>query len=252
MHRPVLRWPGEHVTGATELARGEARNGKPGAVSKRGTAGDQADASFGLLAIDFQGVYQVHVAAANERLSMMRFALSLLSAPFAATVALVSAKVVAPQALTSWPRVPVVLFGLLAAFGGLAVLPYLRVIEASITHARTARALNNFRLLYSVRLRDDFVAAGWSPNLPVDPGYPALFAPLSWPGITALVLALLDASYITVGLIGLARARPTPVLIAVLVAAVAALLFATCYIRTNVLRRRRRPTNPFGFPFIET
>lgn len=246
MHKPVLRWSGEHVASAEDLQVADARDGKLAA------AGSVAEHAFALLGIDFQGVYQVHVAAANERLSMLRFSLSLLVAPFAATVALVSARVVAPHSLTSWTGVPLYLFGLLAAFGGLAVLPYLRVIEASITHARTARALNNFRLLYTLQLREEFTAAGWSPNLPVDPGFPDLFAPLSWPGITAVVLAVIDAAYVTVGLVGLARVRPAPVLITAIVTIVAALLFAVYYIRANVSSRRKRPTNPFGFPFVET
>jgi len=220
-------------------------------------AGDAAptmwtDGLFSLLATDFQGVYQVNIAAAAERLSMLRFALSLLAAPFAATVALVSAKVVSARSLTSWLHVPVYLFALMTVFGVLAVLPYLRMIEASIAHARTARAVNNFRLLYAQQLREKFAALGWAPNLPVDPCYPDSFAPLSWPWINAIALAVLDAAYLTVGLVGLARVQPSPVLIAGVVVIVALLLFALYYIRSNVSRRRKQPANPLGFPFVET
>jgi hypothetical protein len=207
---------------------------------------------FTLLMTDFQGEYQVYIAAANERLVMLRFALSLLAAPFAATIALVSAKVVAPSSLASWTHVPGYLFGLLTVFGLLAVLPYLRMIEASITHVRTARAMNNFRLLYARELRAEFTARGWSPNLPVDPSYPDSFAPLSWPGINAIVLALLEAAYITVGMVGLASVRPAPLLIGFGIAVVALLLFSVYYIRTNVSRRRREPANLLGFPRVET
>jgi hypothetical protein len=201
---------------------------------------------------DFQGAYKVNIAATNERLAMTRFALSLLAAPFAAAIALVSAKVVPAAALTSWERLPSYLFALVAAFGVLAILPYLRMIEASITHARTARALNNFRLLYARKLREEFAAEGWSPNLPVDPCYPDSFAPFSWPGISAIVLAVLEASYITVGMVGLARVRPAPVLIVFGIVALSLVLFGVYYIRTNVSRRRREPANPLGFPRVET
>jgi hypothetical protein len=207
---------------------------------------------FTLLMSDFQGEYQVYIAAAGERLMMLRFALSLLAAPFAATIALVSAKVVPAGSLASWANVPGYLFGLLAAFGVLAILPYLRMIEASITHVRTARAMNNFRLLYARELHAELVARGWSPNLPVDPSYPESFAPLSWPGINAIVLALLEAAYITVGVVGLARVRPAPLLIAFGITAVTLLLFGAYYVRTNVSRRRREPANPLGFPRVET
>ncbi len=253
MSGPILRGQAGQVAGTTRPAGLDGISGVPDGISGvRGGPDDRADQAFSLLNADFQGVYQVHVAAAGERLTMLRFALSLLAAPFAATVALVSARVVAAASLTSWPRVPVYLFGLLAAFGMLAVLPYLRMIEASITHARTARALNNFRLLYTLMLRERFAVAGWSPNLPVDPTFPEMFAPLSWPGIAAIVLALLDAGYVTVGLMGLARVRPSPVLAVAMAVAVAALLLVFYYVRTNVSNRRKRPTNPFGFPFVET
>ena len=204
-----------------------------------------------LLMADFQGLYQVNVAAAGERLTLVRFVLSLLAAPFAATIALVSAKVVTPAMLESWTRVPAYLFALLTAFGVLAIVPYLRMIEASLTHERTARGLNNFRLLYSRALHAEFLASGWSPNLPVDPTYPESFAPLSWPGINAIVLATLAASYITVGVAGLARVRPAPLLIVFGIVAVTSLLFSVYYVRTNVSRRRKEPANPLGFPRVE-
>ena len=206
---------------------------------------------FALLTADFEGGYRVNIAAASERLAMTRFALSLLAAPFAATIALVSAKVLAPASLESWNRVPGYLFGLLAVFGVLAILPYLRMIEASITHLRTARALNNFRLLYARELRGEFAARGWSPNLPVDPSYPDSFAPLSWPGINAMVLAALESSYITVGVVGLARVRPAPLLVGFGIVVITLLLFSLYYVRTNISRRRREPDNPLGFPRVE-
>ncbi|MGH3157062.1 MAG: hypothetical protein ACRDNF_10855 [Streptosporangiaceae bacterium] len=207
---------------------------------------------FTLLMSDFQGEYQVYIAAASERIVLMRFALSLLAAPFAATIALVSAKVVPAAAMASWARIPGYLFALLAAFGVLAIVPYLRMIEASITHVRTARAMNNFRLFYARELQAEFAARGWSPNLPVDPSYPESFAPLSWPGINAIVLALIEAVYITVGMVGLASVRPAPLLIAFGIAAVTMLLFGVYYIRTNVSCRRKEPANPLGFPRVET
>jgi hypothetical protein len=221
-------------------------------ASPAGPPGIRPADLFTLLTADFQGEYQVYIAAANERLVMLRFALSLLAAPFAATIALVSAKVVAASSLASWAHIPAYLFGLLTVFGLLAILPYLRMIEASSTHVRTARAMNNFRLLYARELRTEFTARGWSPNLPVDPSYPDTFAPLSWPGINAIVLALLEAVSITVGMVGLSRVRPAPLLIAFGTVVLALLLFGVYYIRTNVSRRRKEPANPLGFPRVET
>lgn len=207
---------------------------------------------FTLLTADFAGAYQVYIAAADERLAMLRFALSLLAAPFAAAIALVGAKVVPGADLASWQHLPGYLFALLAAFGVLAVLPYLRMIEASITHVRTARAMNNFRLLYARELQREFRDRSWSPNLPVDPSYPDSFAPLSWPGINAIVLAGLEASYITIGMVGLARVQPDPLLLVFGIVILTLLLFGMYYIRTNISRRRKEPANPLGFPRVET
>lgn len=246
MYRPAPRPSHSQVTASTVPSVTPASDGGLITVSNR-----TSDA-FSLLAIDFQGVYQVNVAATTERLAMLRLSLSLLAAPFGATVALVGARVVAPSSLTAWTHVPRYLFGLLAAFGLLAVLPYLRMIEASITHARTARAMNNFRLLYTLELRAEFAGIGWSPNLPVDPRFPAVFAPLSFSGVTAVALAVLDAACLAVGLAGLAGLRPAPGILGAAVAAATTALLGLCYLRTGPARPRRRPANPFDFPSVET
>ncbi|PZG50713.1 hypothetical protein C1I98_09925 [Spongiactinospora gelatinilytica] len=83
-----------------------------------------------LLAVDFAGIYSVYLAAKDERLKMTRLAMALLSAPFAATIALASAKVIQPGALTAWSGVPWYVFALAMAFGLLSVVPFLRMRSA--------------------------------------------------------------------------------------------------------------------------
>ncbi|MCO5970928.1 MULTISPECIES: hypothetical protein [Actinoallomurus] len=205
-----------------------------------------------LLATDFGGIYQVYLAASDERLKMLRLAMSLLAAPFAAVVALTSAKVLDPAALTSWHRIPAYVFALTAIFGAMGVLPYLRLIEATSRHLRTARAVNNFRLLYVEELRDHFSQVGWAPNLPVDPAYPEAFAPTSSSGLTAIGLAIVDAAYISIGLLGLSGARPTMIVVTVWIAVTATLLFLIYHVRLGAARRRQGPANPYGFPSVES
>ncbi|MGN9837335.1 hypothetical protein ACTMTI_04325 [Nonomuraea sp. H19] len=202
-----------------------------------------------LAAVDFTGVYAVHLAAKEERLKMTRLALSLLSGPFLAAVALASAKVVDPQSLTQWQRVPWYLFAMITAFGLLSVLPFLRLIEAVNAHARTARAINNFRLLYATRLRN---ALDWSPNLPIDPRFPETYAPLAWPGINVMVLATVNSTYLTVGVTGLSAQEPNLLTLMTGILVVALLHYAVYYVRCNVTRRRRLPRNPYEFPNLET
>ncbi|UBU13358.1 hypothetical protein [Nonomuraea gerenzanensis] len=201
-----------------------------------------------LAAVDFNGVYAVHLAAKEERLKMTRLALSLLAGPFFAAIALASAKVVDPQRLTEWQSVPWYLFALVIAFGVLSVLPFLRLIEAVDAHARTARAINNFRLLYSTRLRDDL---DWSPNLPVDPRFPETYAPLAWPGINVMVLATVNSTYLTVGVTGLSGQEPNLLLLLTGILLVALVHYAVYYIRCNVSRRRRLPRNRYQIPTME-
>ncbi|MGC5009207.1 hypothetical protein ACLQ2R_00425 [Streptosporangium sp. DT93] len=205
-----------------------------------------------LLAVDFTGTYQVYLAAKDERIKMTRLSMSLLAAPFAAAVALASAKVIRPDALAAWESVPWYLFATVAAFGLLNVLPFLRLIEAVNAHMRTARALNNFRLLYVLPLKDHFSALGWSPNLPVDPRYPETYAPLAWPGINVMMLALVNGSYIAVGVLGLIGAEPTPALLLVIIGLLALIHYFVYYVRANVSRQRRLPHNPYHFPNVET
>ncbi|GAA3107800.1 hypothetical protein [Streptosporangium carneum] len=205
-----------------------------------------------LVSVDFAGTYNVYLAAKDERLKMTRLSMSLLAAPFAATIALASTKVIDPAALASWDRVPWYLFAVVAAFGLLSVLPFLRLIEAVNAHMRTARALNNFRLLYVVQLKDHFSALGWTPNLPVDPRYPETYAPLAWPGINVMMLALVNGSYIAVGVLGLVGADPDAALLAVVIGLLALVHYFAYYVRANVSRQRRLPQNPFHFPNVET
>ncbi|MEU0485592.1 hypothetical protein ABZ260_41240 [Streptosporangium sp. NPDC006013] len=205
-----------------------------------------------LVSVDFTGTYQVYLAAKDERIKMTRLSMSLLSAPFAAAIALTGAKVISPNMLTSWQGVPWYLFATVAAFGLLSVLPFLRLIEAVNAHMRTARALNNFRLLYVVHLKDQFSALGWTPNLPVDPRYPETYAPLAWPGINVMMLALVNSSYIAVGVLGMIGAVPTTALLLVIIGLLTMIHYFVYYIRANVSRQRRLPHNPFHFPNVET
>ncbi|NJP91485.1 hypothetical protein HCN51_18815 [Nonomuraea sp. FMUSA5-5] len=201
-----------------------------------------------LAAVDFNGVYAVHLAAKEERLKMTRLALSLLSGPFFAAIALASAKAVDPQSLTRWQDVPWYLFALVIAFGVLSVLPFLRLIEAVNAHARTARAINNFRLLYSTKLGDEL---DWTPNLPVDPRFPETYAPLAWPGINVMVLATVNSTYLTVGVTGLSGQEPNLLLLMTGILLVALVHYGVYYVRCNVSRRRRLPRNPYRITNME-
>lgn len=205
-----------------------------------------------LVSVDFTGTYQVYLEAKDERIKMTRLSMSLLAAPFAAAVALASAKVISPAALATWHTVPWYLFAMIAAFGLLSMLPFLRMIEAVNAHMRTARALNNFRLLYVVHLKDQFSALGWTPNLPVDPRYPETYAPLAWPGINVMMLALVNSSYIAVGVLGMIGATPSTALLLVIIGLLALVHYFVYYVRANVSRQRRLPHNPFHFPNVET
>ncbi|MBB2909206.1 hypothetical protein FHS43_000452 [Streptosporangium becharense] len=205
-----------------------------------------------LVSVDFTGTYQVYLAAKDERIKMTRLSMSLLAAPFAAAIALASSKVVNPVALTTWHSVPWYLFATIAGFGLLSVVPFLRLIEAVNAHMRTARALNNFRLLYAVHLKDHFSALGWTPNLPVDPRYPETYAPLAWPGINVMMLALVNSAYIATGVVGLVGARPDAALLLVIIGLISLVHYFLYYVRANVSRQRRLPHNPFHFPNVET
>lgn len=202
-----------------------------------------------LAAVDFSGIYAVHLAAKDERLKMTRLAMSLLSVPFAAAIALASTKVIDPSRLTEWAKVPPYLFALIAIFGVFGILPYLRLIEAVNAHGRTARALNNFRLLYVSQLKDEL---DWQPNLPVDPRFPETFAPLTWPGINVMMMAIVNSAYLTIGITGLSGAEPDSLLLVISVGLVALVHYSVYYVRCNVTRRRRLPHNPYEFPNLET
>ncbi len=85
----------------------------------------------------------------------------------------------------------------------------------------------------------------------MDPHFPAVFAPLAWPGITATALAVLEAAWITVGLAGLTGSHLPPLVLGAGAAAVAVFLLALYYLRAG-RAIKRPPANPFGFPSVET
>ncbi|GAA5058318.1 hypothetical protein HNP84_000665 [Thermocatellispora tengchongensis] len=205
-----------------------------------------------LVAVDFTGIYSVYLAAKDERLKMTRLSMSILSAPFAAAVALASAKVIDPASLTTWHTIPWYLFAIVLAFGLLGLVPYLRLIEAVAAHTRAARAINNFRLLYVARLRDQFADMEWSPNLPVDPRFPETYAPLAWPGVNVMILAVANGGYVACGVIGLSGATPNALLLLVIIGLVALVQYLVYYVRANVTRRRKVPSNPYRFENVET
>lgn len=193
-----------------------------------------------LAAVDFSGIYAVHLAAKDERLKMTRLAMSLLSVPFVAATALASTGVIHPANLTQWASVPPYLFALVAIFGVFGILPYLRLIEAVNAHGRTARALNNFRLLYVTHLKNEL---DWQPNLPVDPRFPETFAPLTWPGINVMMMAIVNSAYLTIGITGLSGAEPDALLLVISIGLVSLVHYLVYYVRCNVTRRRRLPHN---------
>jgi hypothetical protein len=54
-----------------------------------------------------------------------------------------------------------------------------------------------------------------------------------------MVLAALESSYVTVGMVGLARVRPAPLVVGFGIVVSTLLLFSVYYVRTNISRRRR-------------
>ena len=207
-----------------------------------------------LVAVDFTGdATRVDLAAKDERIKMTRLSMSLLAAPFAAAVALASAKVVSPQMLTTWHSVPWHLFAMVAAFGLLSVLPFLRLIEAVNAHMRTARAAQQFPPALRcppqgpVRgPRLDSLTCWWHPR------YPETYAPMAWPGDqrddAGPGQQLLHRGRRARD----GRGRPTVALLLVIIGLLALVHDFVYYVRANVSRQRRLPHNPFHFPNVET
>lgn len=235
--------PGDQVT-STELIPGPAGNGLE---SRPADTNDL----LAMLSVDFAGVYSVNVAAAEERLRVLRLSLTFLSAPFLAGVALASAGVFQPDLLGAWRTIPGYLYLLVLGFGLLSIVPFLRFVEVNGTHMRTARAINNFRLLYSRGLAHYFDSLGWKPNLPVDPTYPETYAPLGWAGVNVMVLGVLNSTYIGTGVVGLSIAEPSFPVIAVVTLGFSLAHFLVYYIRSTMTRRNSLPLNLLGAENVE-
>lgn len=164
------------------------------------------DGILDLLKIDFNNMYAVSIAAGDERVKMLQLSLTLAAAPFAAVTALLSAKVITPEELTTWKDIPGMIFAFLVGFGLLGVVPLMRFAETTRTHLRTLRAVNNFRWLYSEALRVSiFEKYQWKHSLPVDPTFPQMFRVRRWDVINAFALSSVNAAFLSVGIIGLSK-----------------------------------------------
>ena len=67
-----------------------------------------------------------------------------------------------------------------------------------------------------------------------------------------MMLALVNSSYIAVGVLGMVGAAPTVALLLVIIGLLALVHYFVYYVRANVSRQRRLPHNPFHFPNVET
>jgi hypothetical protein len=66
------------------------------------------------------------------------------------------------------------------------------------------------------------------------------------------MLALVNSSYIAVGVLGLIGAEPNAALLLVIIGLLALIHYFVYYVRANVSRQRRLPHNPYHFPNVET
>ena len=163
---------------------------------------------FEMLKTDFDNIYKVNLKAVDERLSVLKLSLSFYSAPFIVLAALLSAKVISPCELSSLKTIPSYMFAFTLICGLANIIPLFRFIEATGTHMRTARSINNFRSLYAIKLQDFLEKVDWEVHLPVERDYPRTFEIFSWTGVNVFFMAILNSFYITLGLFGTYQKNP--------------------------------------------
>jgi hypothetical protein len=209
--------------------------------------------SLEMLRVDFDNIYKVNLAALDERLHVVRLSISIFAAPFLVLTALVSTSVVDPEQLASFETVPNYLDAFVLLCGIVNIVPLLRFIEVTGTHMRTARAINNFRQLYSGRLEHLFRASKWNPNLPVDPNYPPTFSVFSWPSLYIAIVSIANACYISIGVTGLDSASPISGAGITILMIFALVQYGIYYLRYRIVKNLgAQPTNPQQYPRIET
>jgi len=155
-----------------------------------------------LMKVDFDNIYKIHIKAVDERLILTKLQISFLSAPFLVIVTLISAKIIKHSVLYSFETIPFYIFAFIFICGLANIIPLIRFIEVTGTHMRTARAINNFRRFYTINLASKFEDSNWTPNLPTDPNFPPTFSILSWSSFNISFFAIINSSYITIGIFG--------------------------------------------------
>jgi len=162
---------------------------------------------FEMLNTDFDNIYKICIKSREERWAVFKLCLTIYSAPLIALSALVGAKIIDPSQLALLTDIPVYIYTFTLICGLINWFVLLRFIETDETFKRTNRTINNFRLLYSDQLKVHFTQANWRLNLHVDPNYPRrkILGPSS---ITVATMALINASYITLGVFGFIQQSP--------------------------------------------
>jgi hypothetical protein len=213
---------------------------------------DNSDLACELLITDFNKLYDVNLKATEERMFVMRLAISFISAPFIILTALLSTKVISPENLLKPDKLPPFIFAFIFICGSANIISLIRFIEVTGTHMRTARAINNFRRLYSIMLKDFFEDIKWSPNLPTDPKFPPTFSLVSWAGIIIALFVVVNSIYMTIGIFGYIENNPLS-FYGITFFLITAFMQYSLYPLKGKIKRRFNPApkDEFNFPKVE-
>lgn len=154
------------------------------------------------LQIDLEQVYQEHRSYTNRIQSTLAIVLTIASAPLLVGAALLSSEVVSTDELQSISAAPFVLGLVLIVAGVGNTVPFIFIVDSQVNALYCVRAINHFRGVYVQLMRAGIPGMEhYQPALPVDWHSPRAFKPTGTAGILVVALTLINALYVSSGII---------------------------------------------------
>lgn len=153
-----------------------------------------------ILEKDFNNIYKVYLDNLKRKGELFKFLVYFAISPYLVLVALLGVKAVSFSQFTTFNQLPPLLNFIITIIGIGIFFPLYQYVEYDDNVMRCARAINNFRTLYTTELE---ATTKWKSNLPLTPTYPRERSFGSSGTFTFIIFSVIGIIYIIIGIMGL-------------------------------------------------
>ena len=154
---------------------------------------------------DFENIYSVYLHNLDKKNIIFKILLSFVTAPYIVIVALLTTKAYTINEFNDLNNLPLILNFLILIIGIGMLIPLKQFIEYDDNVMRCARAINNFRTLYTNKIEEKY---NWKQLLPVNPAYPKERKLFQSGSIIFSIMSIISVIYILKGIYGVISISP--------------------------------------------